>query len=308
MKKKFFIIMVLFLILLPLCANAQDKVATTAANFLKLGISARAVGMGEAYAAVANDVSSLHYNPGGLAYIGGRSLYGTHLGLPADIKLDFVSYCQPMGFGGVLGVYFGALTMDDMERTDIFYGGPDGTTFGASSYYFGLGYSRFLTDRFSIGGSVKWIQEYLDDESSSEPAADVGVIYRTGFRSLRMGFVIKNFGPDSKFIQESQPLPMNFHFGFAYDLLEGIQHRMTLAFDGSHPNDNSERYDLGMEYGFNDLLFLRAGYLLEYDSQDFTFGAGAKLGVGSFSTNVDYAFQNLGYLTEAHRISLTLQF
>lgn len=309
MKNRLFFWLIIAVLLLPLMAFAQDKVGTTAAQFLKIGVGARAVGMGEAYVAVSNDVSSIHYNPGGLVNVMGRTLFGTHINMPADVRYDFLAYSQNLSsIGGVVGISFGALTMDDMERTDIFGGGPTGETFGASSYVMGLTYARSLTDRFSLGGSLKWIQEYLDDESSAEPAADLGIVYRTGFRSLRMGFVIKNFGPDSKFIQESHPLPMNFHFGFAYDLLESYQHKMTLAFDGSHPNDNAERYDIGMEYGFNNMLFLRSGYQFEYDAHSFSFGGGVNLSVGAFTAIVDYAYQDLAELTQAHRLSLTLQY
>lgn len=306
-KNRILLVVLIMLLAMPALTFAQDKVATTAAQFLKIGVSARAVAMGEAYTAVANDASSIYYNPSGLVFTTGRTLYGTHIEWPADITYDFVSYSQNV-LGGVVGASFAALTMDDMQRTDIFIGGPDGTTFGAGSYMFGLTYARSLTDRFAIGGSMKWIQEYLDDESSSQPAADIGAYYNTGFKSLRIGFAITNFGPDSKFIEESTPLPINFHFGAAYNLLESFEHNLILAFDGSHPNDNSERYDVGMEYGFRDMLFLRAGHQFEYDAQSYTFGAGAKVPLGSFGIGLDYAYQDLDYLDIGHRFSLTLQF
>ncbi len=307
MKKNVFLIMIIVLLILPVSAFA--KVGTTTAQFLKFGVSSRAVAMGEAFTAVSNDMSAVYYNPGGLIYVPGRALYGTHVDWPADINYDFVAYGQPLNsIGGSIGICFSALTMDDMERTDIWSGGSDGTTFGASSYMFGLTYARALTDRFSFGGTVKWIQEYLDDVSSSTPAADIGAYYNTGFRSLRIGFAITNFGPDAKFITEDAQIPINFHFGLAYDFLEAYPHNLVLALDGSHPNDNVERYDVGMEYAYNDMFFLRSGYQFEYDAQSYAFGGGAKIPLGFSTTALDYAYQDLDRLGNCHRISLTIEF
>ncbi|OQY29500.1 MAG: hypothetical protein B6244_03745 [Candidatus Cloacimonetes bacterium 4572_55] len=307
--RKYILILFILLLAMPSLGTAQNKVATTAAQFLKIGVGARAIGMGEAFTAVANDVSAIYYNPGGLSYVGGRTLYGTHIEWPADINYDFVAYSQPLdAVGGVVAVSFGAVTMDDMKRTDVHLSGEDGTTFGASCYLMAATYSRLLTDRFAIGGSFKWVQEYYDDESSAEPAFDIGAQYKTGFKSLRMGFAITNFGPDAKFIQESTPLPINFHFGVAYNVLETYSHFLVVAFDGAHPNDNAECYDLGLEYGFNEMFFLRGGYQLEYDAQSFALGGGVKAPIGSFNLGLDYAYQDLDWLDQSHRLSLSLQF
>ena len=172
-----------------------------------------------------------------------------------------------------------------------------------------VSYGRFLTDKFSLGLTAKYIQENLELETASGWAADVGTCYNSGFKNFRIAMAITNFGPDFKFIKKAFPLPINFKFGASIDLLNNQQHRVTFGAEGSHPADNLEKYNAGLEYSFQNKFSLRVGERLNYDSDGITFGGGLRLPIGeNMDLSVDYAYQDFGWLTQVHRFSIGLAF
>jgi hypothetical protein len=329
-------------LLFPELAAAQAKVGTTVGQYLKIGTSARAVGMAEAFVAIANDASSMFYNPGGLARLKGAEILANHTELPADINHEFVAFAYPLrGFGGHLGVFFSALTMSDMQRT-IPYGLEnhwDGTYFSSTAYLGGISYSRYLTDKFSTGVSIKVVREVLDNEDPEDGratavAGDVGTIYDTGFKSIKVGMCINNFGPDLAYIKErtvrryvgidtltqeplyddvlirgeSFPLPMNFRVGISFEPLSTPPHYMVVGMEGQHPNDNEERFMFGAEYTFKDFVSLRGGLKTNYDTETWSVGAGCKIPVGSSRLKIDYAYTDWGWLDRLQRVTIGMTF
>ena len=110
------------------------------------------------------------------------------------------------------------------------------------------------------------------------------------------------------------PLPSNFRLGVAYDLIDDNNNLLTIALDGNHPNDNSERLNLGMEYWYRKMAALRAGYKFRLgpdrseDEEGLTLGLGIHLKFGNTMLLLDYAFADFGYLNDAHRVSVGLKF
>jgi hypothetical protein len=126
---------------------------------------------------------------------------------------------------------------------------------------------------------------------------------------------LANFGPDMKFITEPYALPIDFRFGTAIDVIDIPNSRLTFAAQASHPNDNLEKYNFGLEYWFNNMFALRVGKKFNYDyyeESDFgggmTFGAGAKLPISTHNLTIDYAYQDMGWLDSANRFTLGFRF
>jgi len=287
----------------------QAKVGTTGAQFLEIGVSARADGMGGAFVAVSDDASAMYYNPAGLVQLAGREAVLTWVEYPADINYGFAGVALPLSFGGVLGLSFYGLSAGDMPVTTYEYPlGEPGWTFTAKDYAFGASYSRYLTDRFSLGVTVKVIDELYEVERSTGWAADVGTNYNTGFRNFKITMVISNFGPDMKFISQAYPLPINFHFGAAIDVLDGEEHQATFAMEGAHPSDNLEKYNAGLEYWYHDMFALRIGDRFEHDLSGVTWGLGFRLPWGERRLTADYARQDLGVLGDVNRFTFSMTF
>lgn len=304
------------LLLLPGLAFGQAKVGTAGAQFLEIGVSARAIGMGEAFLGVADDASALYYNPGAISLLTQKEVIFTHVQYPADIQYEFVGFVMPLsGLGGSVGAAFYALHTDDMNVTNYKYPRGNGQTWTARDYAVALSYSAGLTDRFSFGVTLKQITQLLAEYKATGWALDLGTYYDTGFRNFKICMVMANFGPDMEFVSEEYPLPVDFRFGVSIDVVQTASSRLTAAAQASHPNDNLEKYNAGLEYWLSDKFALRFGKKFNYDYYDksevadgLTFGAGAKFNLSGVGLNLDYAYQDLGYLDSVNRFTFGFRF
>jgi hypothetical protein len=329
---------------------AFSKVGTTGAAFLKIGVG-RSTAMGEAFVAVADDASASHFNPAGLARVG-RQVQVDHLDWIADVNHDNLAVVLPMTSFGTLAFTVTALTMGDIEQTTI--DNPStriredegtGLFFGASDMALAVSFARILTDKLSFGVTVKAVSQTIWDMSASAVGCDVGLFYNTGFKSLRIGAAVTNYGTQlsftgreldySFFWDDSGPsqlqgsykttpagLPTSFRFGIAYDLIEAQDltrdSRLTAALDITHPSDINETVNFGLEYGLANVFFLRGGYILNADNsyqEEIGWLTGLSAGLGArakptqgLSLGLDYTFRYLEYLKPTHRLQLTVGF
>jgi hypothetical protein len=284
---------------LPMSAVAEDGSAGLA--FLKLGVGARAIGMGDAYTAVDGDASSIYWNPATIVDVDGIDVTLMHSEWFQDIRYEFVGAVRSYGDysigGGIVGLY-----MDDLERREGPTAEPIGH-FGVFDFAFTGTYARHLTDRFDVGGSFKYLQEKIDDETANGFAVDLGARYRVpGYDGLSAGVALLNLGPQMKFIEDNFDLPVMYKIGGALDVpVEGLRGDVVFTSDVIIPSDGSTKVHIGMEYEFAEMLALRLGYRTGWDNQNVSLGLGVK--VRNF--RLDYAivpfYSDLG---DTHRLSL----
>jgi hypothetical protein len=328
------------LILLISCGNlfGQAKVGTAGVQFLKIGVSARAVAMGEAFVAVANDASALFYNPAGLIQLKNTEVILSHIDYPAGVAYDFVGAVYPMpGSNSVVGLSIGGLWTDEMEETTPLMPYGTGRTFRASDLAVGATVVKRLTDKFTVGGTVKFINENLADEAAYGWTADVGTFYETGWKRIVIAMMITNFGPDMNFVNDPFPMPMNFKVGGSIVALQNETSELTFVTEFSHPNDNLEMINLGVEYGWKNTFFLRGGRKINGWSRDAWedyigdeqgkdpyieypvidedgalsldgFSVGGGVNFESIGLTVDYAYAEFAYFGAIHRYTLGYTF
>ncbi len=340
MKKIIPFLLIVILLFSPSGFCGFSKVSTAAAQFLKIGVGARAMGMGESFVAVANDATTLYWNPAGLTNLQSTSLVVSHSLWFADIYHDFAAMAIPLGRQGVVGMSAIALNTNEQEITTIEQPDGSGIYYDVSDIALGVSYARSLTDRVSTGMTVKYIQQNAYNETASSVAIDVGTYLQTGYHGLAIAMCVSNFGgsmrlegrdlialvdindqldgnyrTDAQLKTESWPLPLNFRVGIAMDLMGGSDplfpnsnNRFTIAIDGNHPNDNNERVNIGGEYGWKEMLFARVGYKINYDVEKWTFGGGLKFKLGRQKMAVDYAYVDFGDLGAVSRFSVEMTF
>ncbi len=298
-----------------------QRAGTATAQFLKIGAGARAISMGEAYVAVANDAAALYWNPAGIIEFKQPQFIFCHTNWPVDIQHEFVGYVHHLNGVNSVGVSLTSLHTDDMAETTEFDPFGTGNYFTFNDLALSMTYARRMTDRFSFGISLKYIEETLAELKMRGGMVDFGTFYWTGFASTRFALVVTNFGPqltpagefmrrDGTKISEFQSFipPTTFKVGFATEIIQNSHHRLTTAIQLNHPNDNSENINLGTEYVWRNLLALRGGYKGSQDEESFTFGAGFDIPLRLMHFNFDYAYTFFGRLGSASRLSITIGF
>ena len=341
MKKHVFIFINLVLAVCLLQAQTSQNISnvgTTSAPFLSIEVGARAISMGGAFVATADDATSLYWNPSGIATLNQSEVSFHHTEWLAETSFDFVGVVLRLSSADVVGLSFTSLTMGDMKVRTVNEPNGTGEMFTANDIAIGASYARNLTDRFSIGFTGKYIQQKLWHMTASTVALDIGTMFTTQFNGMRIGMSITNFGSKMSLsgkdtqvnydIDESiygnndkilahldtdaWALPLTFRFGVAMEVLENEKNRLTLAVDALHPNDNTEYINLGAEYAIKEMFFLRGGYksLFQLDSEEgLTLGAGLAHSVmRNVKLKIDYAYADFGLLENVQRFSLAIQF
>lgn len=293
-------------------------------QFLKINSDPIQAAMGGAFTAIARgNANAVFGNPASLVDIGKMDLQMNSVSWIADIQHSSAAVAKAVGGIGVFAVSIAYLDYGDIPETvnqltpagDRTQAVVTGDYFSASDLAVGISFAKKITDRLSLGGNLRWIRESIAELSMSNWSLDIGTMYYTGFRSLRLAIVARNFGPDSHLLgwseeYQSEPvdvrMPIDVRLGMAMDFFAGEQrlHRMTVVVEGDHPNDGAEKVHLGVDYSFMEMFALRGGYRLNYDVQGLTLGLGLRYSLSQYSGQVNYAYVDFGELKQVHIISL----
>ena len=305
-------------------ALAGSGPGTSAAEFLEMGYGARAIGFGEAFVPVANDVSALYYNPAGLAYpalFDAKSSSGPYELLTAQSLLVQDINMTQLGFvKRPFGVSMTYLSLGKIEQRTTETATPDSTG-GASDLDLGVSYARKFAG-VSVGVTGKLIREAILNYSATAFGLDVGVLKHFENQPISFGATLTNVGTDIKFIDQSYPLPTTLSFGAAYGLTKDFPHALVAQID--LPRNGSPDLRLGFEYrGFGPIA-LRAGYRT-YPADQRTAALGTTLGSTSSGLadfygmslgaglrtplgDIDFAMIPYGELGTAYRMSYSMNF
>ena len=301
--------------MLALCLPAgayASGAGTTAAPFLKAAMSPRAVAMAGAFSALADDSGAVFVNPAGLAQSDKTEVgldFSTYL---QDAKMGNLSYAGKVGdnrFG------FGAtfMTVGGISKTlnDAVGAVPEIGTFDASDMAVTLAYAKKdiaarALPHLDGGLAVKFIRSGIDTKTAFAVAVDAGAIYHATDK-INLSMAIQNLGTKMKFVDESDPLPLNLRAGALYKASE----KFNLAVEINEYLQDEKFYpSVGAEYWFRNALALRGGYKFGYDTSNLGSEVGLSLGFGIKvqGLGIDYAFLPFGDLGNIHRFGVWMQF
>ncbi|NOZ63257.1 MAG: PorV/PorQ family protein [Calditrichaeota bacterium] len=312
--------------------SSLNQTGTSMANFLKIGVGGRALGMGSAYVALANDVTATYWNPGGLGFLTNNQLYFQTTNWLLDTKLFYLATSYRLPQIGNFGFHIYTFSSGQMAETTIWEPEGTGRQFDASNFAAGLTFSRQLTNRFSAGLTIKYISERLDRETARTVAIDIGSIFITDFfNNMRLGFALSNLGgrmqlhgtdlivqhledPSIKYsraelLTDPWDIPLLFRFGVATDIVNADNFRLTFSSELMDSRDFIHRIATGGEICIKKMLTLRSGYRFN-DSQ-----AGLSVGAGfdfqllrKFAMKLDYAYNDYQILNNVQTFSIILTF
>jgi hypothetical protein len=318
-------------------APAQQKLAQTGMKFLAVGTDARFSALANGVTAVeSGQATAVFYNPAGMARLDLvaqaavgytqwiadiNHYYGSVAISPAGGDIGtFAVFYQYVDYGTVIGTILanndrGYLDSRDVPGLDV---KPSGSTLG-------LGYARAISDKFSIGGNLKYVTQDLGEAtvkySNGEAtkygnsvgvlAFDLGLIYRTGFRSLNLGMAVRNFAREVRYASENFQLPLLFKLGVAADMVEMVEGEkgessVLVTVDAEHPRDYQEQIRFGTEFVWHNTLAFRIGYVTGLEEEGISMGLGLHTVLGDAPFGLDYAYTPVGPLGNVHRF--TFQF
>lgn len=323
---------------LPADAQESSQVGTSMANFLKIGVGPRAAAMGDALVALNDDASALYWNPAGIAYVRKNELLMQTTSWIADTKLHFLGIVFPVGEFGTFGASVDYFTSGDMEETTVLQ--PDGTgrSFNTSDLALGVSYARRLTDRFSVGVTLKYVSESLSRETAEAVAMDIGSVYTTSFlNNLRLGISLSNLGGsmkvdgpdlivshdvapdvptnktvDASLATQSWDLPLTFRIGIGTYVFSHEGASLSLEAAVNDTRDYEPRYNVGSELAITVVgeqrVMFRLGYKGNYDEEGLTAGGGILVNLAGFDFRMDYGYANFSRLGDIHRYAVSILF
>lgn len=308
------------IILLVMVSFGQEfeKTGTTGFVFLEIPVTARYSSLGETGLTLKDGgAEGIFINPALTALSPGRfSINVSYSKWYVETTHQALGFTYRWPLIGTFGWHIVYFDFGELEKTRNPYSSRNeyGSyislgKFSAGSLATGLTFARQLTEKFSFGTSVKYIRETIDVESAENVIMDIGFFYDTGFRSLRIGAFLKDFGLEAKYVNEKFKMPQQLKFGVGYDFIGNIDspNQITILAEAVHPNDANERIHLGVEARFIELFILRGGYKFNYRDENFCAGAGLNFNYQGKLVHFDFSYMNHQYLDSNVRFTFSAE-
>lgn len=306
------------------------KVGAAGSQFLKIGVGARASGMAGAYTATTNDLTSLYWNPAGLADVKGMGGDFHYTQWFAGFSHSYAALSMPVGENFTAAA---SMTSFDSQRIPITtISQPEGTgsSYVVSDLSVGLSFSGYLTEQFSFGVTAKYITNSFSSLNSSGIAFDIGTMYETGIQGIKLGFAIFNLGTEMKYegqdlkstkkyidelkaaywdvsyLSNAYQMPMIFRAGITSDIIDFDEHKLIVSGDFITLSDTPEQFAVGTEYTWNKILSLRAGYLFGHDQMGLSGGIGVSYLTGGVKGQIDYSITPTTDIGLINRLSISV--
>jgi len=332
---RIFLAVTSFLILVSNHINAQqvDYSGTSVVNFLKIGVGARPMAMGDAAISTISSAEALYWNPAGLSRIEENvSISFSTMDWFIDSRNSYVAAAYKLGDVGTFGVDIQYLDYGTIEETTVYDQDGTGRFLSASDMSIGLGYAKKLTDRFAFGVKLKYINETLADVNGSAYAIDLGAVFQTSFfnNNLRLAASLSNFGTKLKFtgkdlsVTYNVPdnpsnkqiaadlstiewdIPLLLRFGISNYFIDNENLSVLASYDVLDSRDYEIRHNAGAEIGLFKTVYLRGGYKFNYDEIKYTAGLGLDLSnVLNYRFKLDYVFLDYGVFGSLNQFSLS---
>jgi hypothetical protein len=323
------------------CSPALSQIGvnnsgSSGSQFLTIGVGARAMGMGGAYATIADDPTALYWNPAGIARTQRVMFLASHTNWVAEMSHDFAGVIVPVSSQWKVGAGVILLNSGDIEITTIEQPRGTGQYYSSKDIAVIASVGLAATDQLLFGASIKYIRNEIFHLTSSGLGFDMGTQYNTEFHGLHVSLAVSNLGAKRNFegdaldFQQTPPypavepikasyyntpfsLPLTYRAGIAVNLLEAFDtkiddHLIIVAADVAQTSDNPEKLNIGTEYAWNHTFFLRGGYIFNTAELGLNVGFGINWSLDSWAIIADYAYADLGRFSSGHRVSLGIEF
>ncbi len=279
MKKTF---LVIFALLITVVSHAQnDGSANTGLAFLKLGVGARALAMGDAYSSVTEDGTAVIYNPARLNSGNNNNVTLMYNSAMKDLTNNFIG---AKFVYNKLGIGIGLLktSVEGIEIRNI--PGAPIDKFDAQNLSLNVSLCYEIYNNLSFGITSKMLYEKIYIDEASGYAFDIGTNYKKD--NVSFSFVLSNLGSMNELKETSSKLPTSIRFGGAYNFFKSNLN-FVFALEGYKVLDGGKLHiNSGAEVCYKDILFIRAGYQTAYENKGLTTGVGLKYK----GILLDYAF------------------
>jgi long-subunit fatty acid transport protein len=342
MRSVLCLLLVCGILAMPAFAANKNRIGTAGAQELLIPVGARGIAIGASGSVFMKGVDAIYWNPAGLGRMDRAvEVLFSQMSYIADIGVSYGGVGVQAGDFGNLGFTLKSLSFGDIPVTTVDF--PDGTgeQYSPSYLTLGLTYGRLLTDRISVGATAYLISESIQNMSATGLAFDIGIQYHNlGIQGLMLSVAVKSIGPNMKFDgadayvtanvgeRDAQKykietagfeLPTNLEIGLGYSPRLDDKNMITIGGNFRNNNYLEDEYNLGAEYSFQNMLFVRGGYTFSPQTSDditgengyiydFTAGAGLRYDVGGVVLGFDYAYRNVKYFDGNHVFTLAIGF